>query len=71
MCIMALVAELGRKGTLTPGESSNVFAMAASMCRGGGNEQAAKLIENIVPSAVGIDPVAVAKSQGATVIIKD
>ncbi|WBY06352.1 hypothetical protein PIB19_12075 [Sphingomonas sp. 7/4-4] len=61
---LALMAQLGVAGALTEEQLNFVAASAASMCRRQGEENAAKLIETVVPTAVGVNINIEAMKQG-------
>ena len=63
----ALTQMLAVRGLLSADEINELYAMAASMCRANGSEEAAHAIELMVPTSVGIDAVAAAKKRGASV----
>ena len=63
--VAGLAQVLGQKGLLNGDDLNAAFALAASMCRGNGNEDAAKVIELLAPSSAGFDPVAWAQQHGA------
>jgi hypothetical protein len=60
----ALIGQLVKKGVLSNDEANFVGAIAASMCRGGGNENAAALIENVMPTCKGVSIPIEAMKQG-------
>ena len=67
MANISLSGELMRKGIMTTDDGIYVYAVAASMCRGNGNEDAAKLIETLCPTCQGVDVLEMAKERGATI----
>lgn len=67
LSVLGLSQMLARKGVLSSDELNEAFALAASMCRANGSEDAARVIEVSVPSSVGVDVVALAQARGETV----
>jgi len=65
--VAGLAQVLGQKGVLNADDLNAAFASAASMCRGNGSEDAAKVIELLAPSSVGFDAVGWAKQHGAEI----
>jgi hypothetical protein len=65
---LALTARLTEKGVLTVDEANEIAASAASQCRAAESEAAASLIEAVVPTCLGIDPVEAAGKRGVQVI---
>lgn len=67
MWVAALCSRLVQKRVLDPDEANEIAATAASMAKAQGTPGAARVIEAIVPTSVGVDPVAAALDRGVTV----
>lgn len=67
----ALTKILSEKGLLNADDLNEVYATAASMCHGNGAPEAAALIETMVPSIKGIDPVDLARKRGNNIKTSD
>jgi hypothetical protein len=67
--VAALTARPAIKGVITAAEANEIVAHAAAQCRAAGSENAAHLIETMVPTSKGVDPVEPMKKQGLSIFL--